>query len=102
VEYWHVLILATLLGMVNTLDVPTRQSFFIELVGKEDLPNAIALNSTIFNLGRFLGPAVAGYLIGLIGSPLLLLNAISFLAIVANLMMIRLPARKSRMQVRYV
>lgn len=95
VEYWHVLILATLLGMVTALDVPTRQSFFIELVGKEDLPNAIALNSTIFNLGRILGPAVAGFLIGLIGiAPCFYLNSISFLAIVVNLMMIRLPARE--------
>jgi len=95
VRYWHVLILATLLGLVNTLDVPTRQSFFIELVGKEDLPNAIALNSTVFNLGRILGPAVAGFLIGLIGiAPCFYLNAISFLAIVANLMMINLPARE--------
>jgi len=93
VEYWHILILAALLGMVNTLDVPTRQSFVIELVGKEDLPNAIALNSTIFNLGRILGPAVAGFLIGLIGiAPCFYLNAVSFLAIVGNLLMIKLPA----------
>ena len=67
VQYWHVLLLALLLGIVNTIDMPTRQSFFSELVEKKDLMNAIALNSSIFNLARILGPAVAGLLIGLVG-----------------------------------
>ena len=66
-RYWHVLILAFMLGVVNTLDMPTRQSFFVEMVGKDDLMNAIALNSTIFNLARIIGPAVAGLLIGWVG-----------------------------------
>ncbi|HWQ79895.1 MAG TPA: MFS transporter [Anaerovoracaceae bacterium] len=97
IEYWHVLILALLLGAVSTIDMPTRQSFVIELVGKEDLPNAIALNSSVFNLGRILGPAVAGLLIGLIGiAPCFYLNAFSFIAIVINLLMIRVPAREVR------
>ena len=94
VEYWHVLILSLLLGFVNTFDVPTRQSFVIELVGKDDLTNAIALNSSIFNLGRILGPAVAGLLIGLVGIAVCFyLNAISFLAVIANLWLIRVPAK---------
>jgi MFS family permease len=94
VEYWHVLILSLLLGFVNTFDIPTRQSFVIELVGKEDLTNAIALNSSIFNLGRIVGPAVAGLLIGLVGIGVCFyLNAISFLAVIVNLWLIRVPPK---------
>lgn len=94
VEYWHVLILSLLLGFVNTFDIPTRQSFVIELVGKNDLTNAIALNSSIFNLGRIVGPAIAGLLIGLVGIGVCFyLNAISFLAVIVNLWMIRVPAK---------
>lgn len=97
VEYWHVLILSLLLGFVNTFDIPTRQSFVIELVGKEDLTNAIALNSSIFNLGRIVGPAVAGLLIGLVGiAACFYLNAISFLAVIANLWLIRVQAKVIR------
>ncbi len=92
VEYWHVLILALLLGIVNTLDMPARQAFVIELVGREDLTNAIALNSSIFNLGRIVGPAVAGILIGLVGIAVCFyLNAVSFIAVITNLWMIRVP-----------
>ncbi|HML38947.1 MAG TPA: MFS transporter [Bacillota bacterium] len=101
VQYWHILILALLLGTVNTIDTPTRQSFVIELVGKEDLPNAIALNSSVFNLGRIVGPAIAGLLIGLIGiAPCFYLNAASFIAVIANLWMIRVPAKVFRKQER--
>ena len=52
IQYWHILVLATLLGFVNVLDMPTRQSFVIELVGKDDLMNAIAMNSMAFNVAR--------------------------------------------------
>jgi MFS family permease len=94
VEYWHILILALLLGFVNTFDMPTRQSFVIELVGKEDLTNAIALNSSVFNLGRIVGPAVAGLLIGLVGiATCFYLNAVSFIAVIANLWLIRVPVK---------
>jgi MFS family permease len=90
VQYWHVLVLAALLGIVNTLDMPTRQSFFVELVGKEDLMNAIALNSTIFNLARILGPAVAGILIGAVGIGICFyLNALSFLAVIIGLSLMK-------------
>ena len=96
VKYWHLLILAFLLGTVNTLDVPTRQSFVIELAGKDDLTNAIALNSTVFNLGRIIGPAVAGLLIGLIGiAPCFYLNAASFIAVIFTLRMIHVPSKIS-------
>jgi MFS family permease len=88
VQYWHVLILAFSLGIVNTLDAPTRQSFFIELVGKDDLMNAIGLNSTVFNLARIIGPAVAGFLIALVGTGICFyLNSLSFLAVIAALKM---------------
>ena len=92
VRYWHICALAVLLGLVNTIDMPTRQAFFVEMVGREDLMNAIGLNSTIFNLARIVGPAIAGSLIGLIGiAPCFYLNAASFLAVIAGLAMMRLP-----------
>jgi MFS family permease len=80
-QYWHVLVLALLLGCVNTVDNPTRQAFVIELAGRDDLMNAISLNSTVFNLARILGPAIAGLLIGAVGiAPCFLINGISYLA----------------------
>lgn len=94
IRYWHVLVLALLLGFVNTLDNPTRQSFIIELVGREDLMNAIALNSSIFNLARILGPAVAGVLIGVLGIAVCFyLNALSFIAVLTGLWLIDVPDR---------
>lgn len=92
VQYWHILILALLLGLVNTLDIPTRQAFIVELVDREHLTNAIALNSSIFNLGRVIGPAVAGLLIGLVGIDVCFyINAASFIAVIANLWLICVP-----------
>jgi MFS family permease len=88
VQYWHVLVLAALLGIVNTLDMPTRQSFFVEMVGRDHLMNAIALNSTMFNLARIVGPAAAGLLIGWVGlAACFYINAFSFLAVIAGLWM---------------
>jgi MFS family permease len=93
VQFWHVLVLAFLLGCVNTIDNPTRQAFVIELVGREDLMNAISLNSTVFNLARILGPAIAGLLISAIGiAPCFFLNSASFLAVIWALTRIRIPA----------
>lgn len=95
VTVWHVIILAALLGVVNAFDVPGRQSFFVELVGKEDLMNAIALNSSAFNVTRVLGPAVAGVLIGKLGVGMcFLLNGVSFLAVLAALFAIRVPPHR--------
>lgn len=89
VRYWHIVILATALGVVNTIDMPARQSFMIHLVGKEDLMNAIALNSSIFNAARAVGPAVGGILIGLLGTATcFLINGLSFLAVIAGLSLI--------------
>lgn len=80
IQYWHILILATCLGIANTVDMPTRQSFIIEMVGKNDLMNAIALNSSMFNGARLIGPGVAGLMINYLGFPLcFFINALSFL-----------------------
>jgi MFS family permease len=95
IQYWHLIVLALLLGIVNTLDMPTRQSYFIDLVGRQDLMNAIALNSGIFNLARVVGPAIAGILIGLVGIPICFyLNALSFVAVIISLFMIKTPHDK--------
>ena len=91
VEIWHVLFFAALSGCAASFDMPTRQSFIAELVGKEDLPSAIALNSSIFNAARALGPAVAGLLLAAhvgIGAAFLG-NAVLSLAVIAGLLMIR-------------
>ncbi|MCK4694042.1 MAG: MFS transporter, partial [Anaerolineales bacterium] len=67
VQYWHILLLATLLGIANALDMPARQAFYIDLVKREDLMNAIALNSSIFNGARIIGPAIGGLVIAAFG-----------------------------------
>lgn len=86
VQVWHVFALAALLGVTNAVDIPTRQAFVVEMVGRDDLPNAIALNSSIFNGARLLGPAVAGLLVAAVGEGwCFLLNAISFLAVLLGL-----------------
>src|SRR2546425_2931743 len=82
VQIWHILVLAALLGMTNSLDMPTRQAFVVEMVGREDLPNAIALNSSLFNMARIIGPAIGGLIIATLGvAPLFLLNGMSFIAV---------------------
>jgi MFS family permease len=86
VRYWHVAVLAGLLGLVNSFDMPTRQAFFVDMVAREDLMNAIALNSALTNVGRVLGPAVSGLIIASSGvSAAFLLNGVSFLAVIAAL-----------------
>lgn len=86
VQVWHIMILAFCLGIVNSFDIPTRQAFISEMVDRDDLMNAISLNSAQFNASRVVGPGVAGLLIALLGiPPLFLLNAISYLAVIAGL-----------------
>ena len=83
---------AFLVGLVSALDVPTRQSFFVEMVGADDLPSAIALNSSIFNGARVIGPAIAGVIVGGIGEgPCFFLNSASYLAVLVALQRMRLP-----------
>jgi MFS family permease len=90
VQVWHVFVLAFLLGTINALDMPTRQSFFMEMVGREDIANAVAMNSALMNGARILGPAAAGLLIGWLGTPLcFLVNGLSFGAVIVSLLAMR-------------
>ena len=87
VEVWHVYVLAGLLGIGSAVDNPARHAFVIEMVGSDDLPNAVGLNSASFNLGRVLGPGLAGLLIEVFDTgPVFLLNALSFVAVIAALL----------------
>ena len=91
VQIWEVLVLASLLGLTNSFDMPTRQAFVVEMVGREDLPNAIALNSSVFNMARVVGPGLGGLIIAFLGiAPLFLLNAISFVPVIIGLALIRM------------
>lgn len=93
VEPWHILALALTLGLVQAVETPARQSFIAQLVEREDLPNAIALNSSMFHLARFVGPAIAGVLVALVGEgPVFLINGITFIAVLISLFALRLPA----------
>src|SRR5258708_4223657 len=88
---WVIIFIAFLVGIVNAFDVPIRQAFLVQMVGKEDLPNAIALNSSIFNGARVVGPAIAGFAIAWIGEGLcFFLNGVSFLAVIIALLAMRL------------
>lgn len=90
IRYWHVIVLAFLLGLTNTIDMPTRQSFVIEIAGKEDLMNAIALNSATFNLARIVGPAIGAMLMSLFGAGwCFFINGTSFLAVILGLYKIK-------------
>ncbi|HLW69538.1 MAG TPA: MFS transporter [Candidatus Binataceae bacterium] len=92
----HVIILAAFNGFVSAFDMPARQAFVVEMVGKEDLPNAIALNSMIFNGARAIGPAVAGLLIAITGTAMcFFLNGISYLAAIWSLFAMHLAIGKS-------
>lgn len=89
VKYSYILILALILGFTNTLDMPTRQSFVVEVVGKEDLMNAIALNSATFNLARILGPSIGALIMAFLGAGwCFLLNGLSFIAVIYGLIKI--------------
>lgn len=87
VQVWHVVMLAAALGAVNAFDGPTRQAFVVDMVGREDLPNAIALNSMTFNMARIVGPAIGGVLLATLGSAwCFTLNGVSFLAVIFSLL----------------
>ena len=97
IRVWHVYVLAALLGSVNAFDIPARQAFVSDMVGREDLMNAIALNSSMFNGARIVGPAVAGVLVAAIGEGwCFFANAVSYLAVIAGLLMMRAPARPAK------
>lgn len=97
IRIWQVVAIAALAGSAFAFDAPSRQAFVIELVGRRDLLNAIALNSAIFNAARILGPALAGVLIGTIGlAGCFFLNGISFIAVIVGLWLIRMPRPEAR------
>ena len=93
IEVWHIFLIAASMGTVNAFDIPTRQSFVYEMVGRADLQNAIALNSSMFNAARVVGPAVAGVLVSWVGEAwCFLINGTSYVAVLAGLLAMRLPA----------
>ncbi len=94
IQLWHVFVLAMVSGAANAIDVPARQSFVVEMVGhRDDLDSGIALNSAIFNLSRAIGPVLAALLIAPLGLGVaFLINGLSFMAVIASLLMMRLPA----------
>jgi MFS family permease len=96
IRIWEIFVLAGLLGVVNAFDIPARQSFLVEMVAREDMINAIALNSSMFNGARIVGPAIAGLLVAKIGEGwCFFANGISYVAVIAGLLMMRLqPFRR--------
>jgi MFS family permease len=92
---WNIIPLCVLLGIINAVDIPTRQSFLMEMIeNREDIGNAIALNSSMFNGARLIGPSIAGMVIAAIGEGLcFVLNALSFIAVIAALMAMKIKPR---------
>jgi MFS family permease len=88
----EVILLAALMGLVNAFDIPTRQAFLVEMVGREDLMNAIALNSSMFNAARIIGPSVAGLLVASVGEGwCFFANSVSYIAVIAGLLLMKIP-----------
>lgn len=96
VEVWHIIVLSALLGVVNAFDGPARQAFVVEMVGSQDLPNAIALNSMTFNAARVVGPAFGGILLATVGATwCFTFNGFSFLAVIVSLLMMQLSSARA-------
>lgn len=96
VQVWHIIVLASLLGVVNAFDIPARQAFFVEIVGKEDLQSAIGLNSSIFNGARIIGPTIAGILVATIHEGwCFFINGLSFVAVIVALLMMQVEEPKT-------
>jgi MFS family permease len=97
VQPWHIIVLAVVGGITMAFDMPARQSFVIEMTSREDLMNAISLNSSAFNCARIVGPSIAGILMGQVGIPMcFLLDGLSFIAVIAGLLRMRLPKKEAR------
>ena len=95
IEEWHIFALASLLGVNNAFDIPARQAFVADMVGREDLLNAIALNSSMVNSARVVGPAVAGILVAAVGEGwCFFANAVSYVAVITGLLMMKLEIPK--------
>lgn len=97
IQIWEIFVLSTGMGIVSAFDIPARQSFIVEMVGKEDMANAIALNSSMFNGARIVGPAVAGVLVAAIGEGWCFLsNAVSYIAVIIGLLLMRVAPHERR------
>ena len=95
VQPWHIIVLAFLLGTANAFDAPARQSFVVDMVPKEELTNAIALNSSVFNLGTIVGPSAAGLIYAWLGPAwCFTINGISFLGVIGALLLMNVPPRQ--------
>ncbi|MDB5023086.1 MAG: transporter [Mucilaginibacter sp.] len=101
---WEILTLSVLLGLINAFDVPARQSLVYEMIeDKKDLPNALALNSSMVNLSRLIGPAIAGFVLENLGDGIcFLLNALSFMAVIGSLLLMKLPKYISQVHTKNV
>jgi MFS family permease len=104
IQVWHIILLAAFLGCINAFDVPSRQAFVVQMVdNKEDLGNAIALNSSMVNSARLLGPSIAGILIALAGEGIcFLFNTLSFLFVIISLLLMKVSPRKINNQKKHV
>jgi MFS family permease len=99
VQEWHIVVLAAALGLVNSFDSPARQAFVVEMVGREDMPNAIALNSLMFNSARVVGPALGGLLLAVVGVAwCFTINGISYLAVIWSLWAMELHPQGAKVQ----
>lgn len=95
IEVWHLFTLAALSGMTNAFDIPTRQAFIVDITRREDLTNAIALNSSMFNGARIIGPAIAGLLVASVGEAwCFAVNAVSYIAVLSGLSLIKLETQR--------
>jgi len=104
IQIWHILVLSAALGIINCFDLPIRQAFTVEMVeNREDLGNAIALNSSMVNAARLIGPSIAGILIATVGEGIcFLLNAISYIAVIVSLLAMRVVARNIKPSSRHI
>jgi len=94
IKVWEVIVLAACMGSVNSVDIPTRQAFLVQMVGREDLMNAIALNSSMFNAARVVGPSIAGLLVAWKGEGwCFFANAVSYIAVIAGLIAMRIEPK---------
>ena len=91
IQIWHLFVIAAGLGTANAFDIPARQAFAVDMVGRDDLVNAIALNSSMFNGARIVGPAIAGILVALVGEGwCFFMNAVSYIAVIASLLVMKI------------
>ena len=104
VQVWHIIALSLILGLINTFDIPARQSFFVEILdNRDDLGNAIALNSSMFNSARLIGPSIAGLLVAAFGEgTCFILNSFSYLAVLIALTAIRIKPKQPRQEKRHI